>query len=500
MNDELFILIQRHLDDDLTADETVALNDQLRRDIAARRHLVHFMQLAQLHRESFNPPQTPQASAVASQQPRWSRRLSALLAAALIGLVASVWWFVNVPNTALDSAASDGNTPVAMLTNTQGAVITSRRQPIKLGDDLAAGPIELTSGRAQVMFGSGAVVDLVAPCRFEMITAKKGRLDFGTLDVYVPEQAHGFTVNAPGMRLVDLGTRFSVAVHQGEESEMRVTEGLVLVELLDADDNVRESFQLSAGQGASYDATRRSVHQFKAFPQNAAAVDTLGDSRIEKAFQYGRDGYDGSVDVVIARDAPGAAEFIVESKAQEPRLRRVIDAWGSPLPPSYETTMHTVDNQDSWRIGLLKFDGIFDDIPTNAKIVSARLRLHVINPWEAMAVWRVLTPWDADTANWNYFDGDGSGSDQNDHPSEGGGLSPGINISLNPVYSGPLGLGDQELDVTQVVQQWRLKPSSNHGFGFTQLHNGNRGQFVANDDEAIDQRPKLTIMYKLTKP
>jgi hypothetical protein len=57
----------------------------------------------------------------------------------------------------------------------------------------------------------------------------RGFLEHGHAAVYCPEQALGFTVGAPGVSIVDLGTRFTLRVTD-RKSSVHVTEGRVRVE------------------------------------------------------------------------------------------------------------------------------------------------------------------------------------------------------------------------------------------------------------------------------
>jgi hypothetical protein len=120
---------------------------------------------------------------------------------------------------------------VALLTNTENAVFANGFESAPLGSELPAGPIQLTAGKAQIMFASTAVVDLTGPCEFEMTEPNRGRLTSGKLKAYVPQRARGFTVDLPhGARVVDLGTRFEVAIVSPSVSRVLVLEGAVEVQ------------------------------------------------------------------------------------------------------------------------------------------------------------------------------------------------------------------------------------------------------------------------------
>jgi len=88
--------------------------------------------------------------------------------------------------------------------------------------------MHLKSGSAQIMFHSGAVVDLTSPCEFELTGPNRGRLTAGSLEALVPDRATGFTVDLPGGEsMIGLGARFKLHVDQDRSSLLRVIEGAV---------------------------------------------------------------------------------------------------------------------------------------------------------------------------------------------------------------------------------------------------------------------------------
>ncbi|MBI1368052.1 MAG: hypothetical protein GC162_05300 [Planctomycetes bacterium] len=101
--------------------------------------------------------------------------------------------------------------------------------PTALGSDLPPGRLELKTGSAQVMFRSGAVVDLVGPCAFEMTGSNRGRLDRGLLHAVVPRGAVGFCVTTPHAQVIDLSTAFDVDVRASDQTVVHVTQGHVRV-------------------------------------------------------------------------------------------------------------------------------------------------------------------------------------------------------------------------------------------------------------------------------
>lgn len=116
--------------------------------------------------------------------------------------------------------------------------------PTAQGSRLGAGTLALVEGMATLEFESGARVTLEAPATLEVLSKMHCRLIEGSVVADVPEPAHGFTVDAPAVKVVDLGTRFGVTANRFGNSQVIVFDGEVEVER----DN-EEPKLLTTGQG-----------------------------------------------------------------------------------------------------------------------------------------------------------------------------------------------------------------------------------------------------------
>lgn len=119
---------------------------------------------------------------------------------------------------------------VGMLLDTEDAVWADE----ELGEDIAYGTrftagkqLWLKSGIARIRFESGAGVVLEGPAQIKLNSSMNAKLNYGKLAAYVPDEAHGFTVDTPKMEIVDQGTRFGTVVDPFGKAEVHVFEGEV---------------------------------------------------------------------------------------------------------------------------------------------------------------------------------------------------------------------------------------------------------------------------------
>lgn len=83
----------------------------------------------------------------------------------------------------------------------------------------------LQEGLVKILFASGAEVILSAPAQFQVISNDQLAVNLGKCSVYAPQGAEGFEVTTPTSEVVDLGTRFSVAVAEDGSSNVAVVDG-----------------------------------------------------------------------------------------------------------------------------------------------------------------------------------------------------------------------------------------------------------------------------------
>jgi len=97
------------------------------------------------------------------------------------------------------------------------------------GDPLHIGQrIELSEGQAQLLFKTGAVLQLQGPSILELRGKNTAFLTLGSAEVLVDsKESQGFTLGTPSSKFVDLGTAFSATVAPDGLSRLEVSLGKV---------------------------------------------------------------------------------------------------------------------------------------------------------------------------------------------------------------------------------------------------------------------------------
>ncbi len=215
----------------LSAEEGQELEALLRAEPEARRLFRRHANLDTALREwaeeraSTNPWQPAQAH----ERPRFAGWPG--LAAAAAALLLAGGWFWQAKQTPAPAAA-----PAIAERTAQGCAVLTQTldaafapTPRTSGETLLPGRIQLTAGLAQIEFFSGATLLIEGAAELELVSAWEARCVSGKVRVRVPPAAHGFRLQTPGVKLVDLGTEFAVNVDAGGQSaDVHVFDGEVV--------------------------------------------------------------------------------------------------------------------------------------------------------------------------------------------------------------------------------------------------------------------------------
>jgi len=150
---------------------------------------------------------------------------------------------------------------VATIVEAEGCQWAGSELPTSKGSRLRAGTLNLMAGMATLEFESGARIVLEAPAVLEVSSRMRCRLLEGSLVADVPESAHGFTIDAPQLEVVDLGTRFGLTTNQFGKSHVMVFEGEVEVTKTQKNETISLKTGSTLVNGADIIAPNQEIHR-----------------------------------------------------------------------------------------------------------------------------------------------------------------------------------------------------------------------------------------------
>jgi hypothetical protein len=137
--------------------------------------------------------------------------------------------------------------------------------------------LELLSGSAQVSMACGADVVMQGACTVRLASDDLVILERGNVTAEVATWATGFVIEANGLRITDLGTRFAMSADPAGAVEAHVLEGEVLAEPMKEHRPKRSSMLLKSGEAIRVSLAQASIDTFAA--QRARFVDELSQFR-----------------------------------------------------------------------------------------------------------------------------------------------------------------------------------------------------------------------------
>ena len=214
-------------------------------------------------------------------------RWALALAATLLITAIPVWYFSTIPSdqTGADSGAlvqageevfeEDNNSEPSRMRVATVTYVSSKglwKEPnnsFSLQSSVRNGQeLSLTGGEVELTYDTGVRLRLFGPARFEL-KQDGGVLEHGGLVASVPEAGHGFTIETPNGKVIDLGTQFGVVVDDFGFSEVSVFEGKVEAYPTTLDSQGQKKFALNKGDALQW--TERSIAQVAADPHRFAS-------------------------------------------------------------------------------------------------------------------------------------------------------------------------------------------------------------------------------------
>ncbi len=271
--------IQRAIEGLLPEDALDALKRDILADADLRAAYVEQMWLhasLQTERESLGEIFEEAAPVESKIVRRWPVAFWAAAAAACVTLLATIF---------LSGKGTLFRRPVATLVQAENCKWAGSDLPTAVNSKLGAGRLVLVEGIATLKFKNGATVTMEAPTTLEILTAMHCRLIEGTLTAEVPEPAHGFTVDTPDIKVVDLGTKFGVTTAATGNSQVRVFQGEVEIGGLKDGKTKR----ITEGKGMHVGSGNTTPGQE---PTRGQVVEESGGWKaIPTSFGRGKDGY-----------------------------------------------------------------------------------------------------------------------------------------------------------------------------------------------------------------
>ena len=151
--------------------------------------------------------------------PIWRRVLAA--AAAVVLVLGFAFWRV--------SDRDPKGVSVAVKKGVTVDILAASQSPYQVGQRVVLERLEMSTGSLRFRISSGAVVDVEGPVALEFVDAMRLRLLRGNVTTDVGREARGFVVDTTSARVLDIGTRFGVAVGDDGSTDIVVLEGEVEV-------------------------------------------------------------------------------------------------------------------------------------------------------------------------------------------------------------------------------------------------------------------------------
>lgn len=177
----------------------------------------------------------------------------------------------------------------------EGCVWNDPNKSLAVDAVLHAGRVvRISRGKVDLVYNSGVEIELIGPAEYQL-KPEGGILVAGGLLASVPEAGHGFTVETPNGKVVDLGTEFGVVVDDFGFSEVGVFKGKVEaypITQLPTQAGANSPLELTEGDGLLWtnnsltrietDARRFGSNSAIGFPGNATHLASR-DPRVSEA-------------------------------------------------------------------------------------------------------------------------------------------------------------------------------------------------------------------------
>jgi len=108
-------------------------------------------------------------------------------------------------------------------------ILASSESPYQVGQRVVLERLDMQTGSLRFRISSGAVVDFEGPVSLEFVNPMLLRLERGSINTDVGNEANGFVVETPTASVLDIGTSFGTSVSADGSTDIAVFEGEVEV-------------------------------------------------------------------------------------------------------------------------------------------------------------------------------------------------------------------------------------------------------------------------------
>ena len=305
MKDErLDILLSAYVDGVLAPGEKLELDEQLRSSASARRafwdhsrmhSVIHEVEQRNALTEPEEIEEHPHPHAwnpVGYLRSHWQRSWWPIA-------ISGVAWIILAAFFAQSMIAQKTAVPrrvfVGELSHELDAVWAGDSEAIAARQPVPLGTLHLQSGTVEIALVNGVLLAVQGPAKFEFHSPDRLALTEGRLSATVLGQAHGFTVETPAAKVVDLGTRFGVQADANGVTEVHVFEGKIDVTFDKVVQKIKAPKRLTENNAVRIDPVKKTVLAFKSdpsrFPQPEHLTDNLlADSSFESGTEPAPDG------------------------------------------------------------------------------------------------------------------------------------------------------------------------------------------------------------------
>jgi ferric-dicitrate binding protein FerR (iron transport regulator) len=245
-------LMRLYLEGVASLEETQELESLIVKDACVRQDFLRYTHLD----SALAGVRRSQPSAVAPRRSVWLSWRPLTAAAAVALLVGASFYFYSMR---LRDDARDIQTAAVAASEPHVAVVTSlsdydhtTQDPLAVGRALSAGDYHLLGGRMRLSFAGGAQMIVEGPAQLSLLSSSRARLMGGKAAAHVPEAARGFTVETPGVEVVDLGTNFGVSVGPSGVSDVHVFSGEVEARVAGDDSRPGSLVALNTSEGRRF--------------------------------------------------------------------------------------------------------------------------------------------------------------------------------------------------------------------------------------------------------